>query len=194
MKENKVLNSLPVKNFLIIYGPGKREAILTMSLFTVVMIGFFVLGIFYEQILVKPIAFKWVFLIISFIFAIGIFNKNNWKAWPYFHVDENGIYFPSEIPSKKTTKYLFIPFENFIKIDYEKILGNRMGLTIKAYVSQQEKEIFFREDAFRNAFFGIESKEDKTISFAYAKGFHHTEQTAIELKEMLKNKSQTRSF
>ena len=116
-------------------------AVRLMLIVTLLLSGlFFTMAYHYDEWMVKePVFFKYFFYFLGITFFAGGISPRNWQKWTCFAATKEGLMFPSDVPLKKHSIWLLVPWEHVGEIKLTRFLGGTRGPSIEILISSDEK-------------------------------------------------------
>ncbi|WP_157375715.1 hypothetical protein [Alcanivorax hongdengensis] len=120
-----------------------------------------------------PAAMALVFLVIGA-------RPRHWKAWVYFKVDYNGLWFPARIPQPKQQAWLRVPWVDVKQMQVLPGADGRDALVLELAIDSAQQQQFFAEvHQQRNTLL-----DGNTFSVAYRSFFVPPNATLQQLKAL----------
>jgi len=127
---------------------------------------------------------KWFMLALSGVFLLAALQPANWKQWTYFYADAEGIHFPDECPSTKSTEWLDVSWTDVGEIKEAMFINRKKGIVLELHLDQNNIDKYFSNLKLTHELLGINNFRDSYFCVGYSNAFINPQKAVSTLNEL----------
>ena len=161
-------------------------AVRIMLIVSIILSGlFFTMAYSYDSWATNNPAFiKYFIYVLSISFLAAGVRPRNWQQWTYFAATKEGLVFPSDVPLRKHSTWLLVPWDRVGEIKITRFLGGTRGPSIEILIGPEEKQRYFPEKRIMENVFGNPASNKRYTVVGYSTGFINKEHAVKLLNEI----------
>lgn len=131
-----------------------------------------------------PQAFKYFFYFLGLAFLSAALRPLNWQPWIHFRASAEGLAFPADVPLRRNSEWLLVPWSRVGEIRLARLLNNASGISLELQLSDEEKDAYFPSKRILEDLFGNTATTPGYTTVGYANMFFNRQRAVEMLKQM----------